>query len=190
MIRSFLAFDVSNEIKENLSKLISRLKIELPDIKWVNSENLHGTIKFFGDIEESVIEKISEIILRKLSKQKPIFLEGVGLGVFPSINRDRVVWAGVGGEIEELKKIVSNIEIEFDKIGFPKEERAFSPHLTIGRIKKTLATVQKLEHILKENENKKFGETRVERLTLYRSVLTGESSIYKVLKEYSFAGDM
>ncbi len=134
-MRTFIAIEIPKIVKEIIEQFENQLKSEKAKITWVKPDNVHITLKFLGEVEESKIPEIHNTLKICVSKQKPFDIEVAGSGVFPNFTRPRVLWVGLKKGTEELKNIAQSIDNELEKFGFKKEERDFKPHLTIGRVK-------------------------------------------------------
>ena len=133
-IRSFIAFDMQNE--QVLSKLASTQKLLVEtgaDLRPVAPQNIHITTRFLGDISPAMVDKVYEAM--KNVKFTPFTIKLCGLGVFPSLNYPRVVWAGMTEGVEQLKSIFTQLEPQIRALGFAADAYGFSPHLTIARVK-------------------------------------------------------
>lgn len=138
-LRTFVAIEIPNNVKEQIAAVQSELKRHGDRVSWVKSTNIHLTLKFLGDVEESLIDSIGKKIQTAAEKSAPFSGEIAELGAFPNLRRARVLWAGVNGAEIELTDLVRNLENELKDIGFPKEKRKFNPHMTIGRVKSPLS---------------------------------------------------
>jgi 2'-5' RNA ligase len=187
-VRSFLAFDIPDSMKEELGKIIDVMSTKVQGIKWVRSEIVHCTVKFFGDVEEDfLLGKISKTIEEELKHQAPFKLKGVGIGVFPNWRYPRVIWAGLVGDADTASSLYQRLETTLEKFDLKKDHRkAFRLHLTLGRAKSKLKDVSSLVTFVEKQVDRAFGEFTVDRLTLYKSVLTKEGPIYTPLKEFKF----
>ena len=134
-IRTFIAIELPDELKQDVDKLIVGLKPFGPEVRWVRAANLHFTLRFLGDIEKNDIPKLNEHLQTHLSKISSFKLNLAGLGCFPNMRRPRVVWLGCDGDMEMLKQVAFQVESVCEAVGFGKADKPFSPHLTIGRIK-------------------------------------------------------
>ncbi|MFC1557758.1 RNA 2',3'-cyclic phosphodiesterase [candidate division KSB1 bacterium] len=134
-MRTFIAIDVSDEVRRAVGAFTSVLKRENARVSWVKPENVHITLKFLGEIDKEKIPGINEAIQVCARNQKPFEIEIKGSGGFPNLNRPRVIWVGMTEGAEELKRLAGAVDNELSKLGFQKEKRAFKPHLTIGRVK-------------------------------------------------------
>lgn len=181
-VRSFLAFDLENDtVKKKLTEMQTRAIQTGADLKLVETDNIHMTIRFLGDITLNMADKI----FLEMSKIqfKPFVVQLTGLGVFPSLSYPRVLWAGIKQGSEQLQNVVSQIEPRLQSLGFSPDPKGFSPHLTIARIRSGRNKPQLAEFVTK-NEKYDFGSVNAECLRLKRSELTPKGPIYSTLKEY------
>ena len=182
-MRVFLAFDVNKGIREKAEDIIKILKRAGGSVRWVKPENMHFTIKFFGEISSEDVENIDSVLSKHVKSFKSFTIKISGIDTFPSLPKNpRVVWAGIEN-FEELKNIHETLIDDFQKIGFPEEHRDFKPHLTIGRVKNTNG-ISGLKKAIEKNREHYFGEIEVKELVLYKSELTPNGPIYSALKKY------
>ena len=187
MIRAFLAFDISEEIKKNLLNFVTPIRPQAKNIKWMEPKNYHVTLKFFGNIDEQKsVPAIEKIVKANLVDLLPIKLRCEGIGCFPKWERPKVIWADLKGEAQNLIALQNRLENDFEKLGFPKEDREFTLHLTLARIKAHPKKPGWLS-ILKASPQTQFGQLSVDHLTLYKSLLTKEGAVYTALKSFSFS---
>jgi 2'-5' RNA ligase len=151
------------------------------DVKLVEPENIHITLKFLGDTEEELIDKIEEVIKESCENIKPFNINLKSSGVFPNQNYIKVVWIGIENN-ENLGKISSSIDEGTSKFGFEKEKRKFSAHLTIGRAK-SAKNKDRLLQIINKYRDVEFGNIDVKSIELKKSELTPKGPIYTTLKE-------
>jgi 2'-5' RNA ligase len=180
-MRTFVAIDLNPEIKASLSSLVRSLRQTKAEVKWVGEPSFHLTLKFLGEIAAKDLEPIVSAMEAEARKSAPFYLECRSTGHFPKKGSPRVIWAGVVPS-PELMDLQRRLEIAFEKLGFPREARDFHPHLTLGRVKSSrhLETVLRL---LKQYEDKSFGQMEVKALTLFESILRPEGAEYRVIKE-------
>ncbi len=131
MIRTFLAIPLCDEVRSRVIEIRDELAAQFPGVRWVRPETMHLTLRFFGDVSEESLEKIGDVVLSVGRLHPPFTLRFRGVGAFPSAARPRVFWLGVDGA--PLKGLYADLEEALDRAGFPREERPFSPHLTLGR---------------------------------------------------------
>ncbi len=185
-MRTFIAIELPQEIKDFLGRLQTELKATNADVKWVAAENIHLTLKFLGEIDEKKLEKIMEIMQDTAKEINKFQIRISSLGAFPKTDFPRVIWVGIENGDKEVKGIAKELEEKIAKTGIPKEDRPFSSHITIGRTRSTLNR-EKLVGYLKNKtdlggEKLEFYATKV---TLFKSNLTPKGPIYEVLKEAS-----
>ncbi|MEM2506387.1 MAG: RNA 2',3'-cyclic phosphodiesterase [Nitrososphaeria archaeon] len=176
MIRTFIALDLENGLTKNRILEIQKEILGIGvDAKPVEPENLHFTIKFLGEIEESRVSKVIECVSR--IKFEPLKVKFRGLGAFPSLSHINVVWVGVDKDSEEeMKRLWDSVERELERSGFPRE-RKFEPHMTIMRIKSGLHK-QELAAKIREYEKMEFGDEILSKLKVKKSILTKDGPIY------------
>jgi 2'-5' RNA ligase len=133
MIRTFLAIEIPGSLHPVLGELLGVLKRVLPEIRWVAEKNLHLTLKFFGNITEEQLRSIQDGLKDLGPETAPLSLSLKGLGVFPHLKAPRVIWAGFEGEVKRLIMLQREIDSRLGPLGFPREDRPFHPHLTLGR---------------------------------------------------------
>ncbi|MFH1654169.1 MAG: RNA 2',3'-cyclic phosphodiesterase [Pseudomonadota bacterium] len=188
-IRSFLAFDINDQMRKELSLLIELMRSKAKGIKWVDPSLMHCTVKFFGDVEEELLMgRLSDMILEEVSPFKPLKFKGVGVGVFPNFRYPKVIWAGLAGDSERAIEMHDKLEALFEEISIKKDKRAFRLHLTIGRMKGSLKGKESLVSFIEKQGIKEFGEVVVDKLTLYKSELTPTGSIYTALNQFPLKG--
>jgi 2'-5' RNA ligase len=181
-VRAFLSFDIENpEVKQKLADMQQQAVQMGADLKLVEPENIHMTIRFLGDITLNMGEKVFERM--KEVKFKPFPVKLVGVGVFPGLNYPRVLWAGIGQGATQLQDIFNQLEPKLQSLGFPPDRNAFSPHLTIARVRSGRNKPQLADFVTK-NLKYDFGEVDARCLKLKRSQLTPKGPIYSTLKEY------
>lgn len=186
-IRSFIACPLPENVIESLSAIQEELKKKRFSVRWVNPENIHLTIKFLGDIQQDRVSDLSGCLNETAMqfRQFPVSLKG--LGVFPTIRRPGVIWAGIGGNVEGLMEMQKQVEAVLAEMGFPKEEKKFKAHLTLGRIKERIdpkALLKAFEECEALDAQQDF---LLDRLVLYRSRLTPGGAIYSQLSQSSFS---
>ncbi len=150
-------------------------------MKWVKPENLHLTLKFLGETEESMIKKLDNSLQNISLKIQKFMIQLKQLGVFPNLYRPRIIWVGISTGQNGLADLAQSIENETSQLGFDKENREFKPHMTIGRVR-TPRYIDKLVIKLDKYKEHFFGEQEVEKISLMQSILkpTGPEYVEKV----------
>ena len=188
-IRAFIAIGLPRELKADIGKISSALSNQVPGVRWVPAENLHLTLKFLGDIEEAVIPDIQAILNQITPRHLPIICKFGGLGVFPNFQRPRIIWLGVTEGSDQIEGLADDLSRELSGLGFKPEKRGFTPHLTLGRVKKGVQTAQLRKLIEAEEEkterlNDSHGLLNINMLLLQKSILTSKGAIYHILSEH------
>jgi len=187
-IRSFLALDPPEEVLREIGAVQNRLrKLIEGDIRWVRPEGIHLTLKFFGDISGGDVANIATVVEKAAEGERPFSLAVIGAGVFPDPNRPRVLWLGMNGDVERLLAFQKGVEQALLQIGFPREERPFRPHLTLGRIKTSRGLIG-LARALEKGEEYTAGRFVASGLSLIKSELTPRGAVYTKLKWFPFTG--
>jgi len=186
-LRCFIAVEVPGPMKRAIGDMIDNLKKSGSDVKWLRPENIHITLKFLGSTEESLLDEVKESLSKKLSPYSPFYITISGIGCFPDERRPRVVWVGTHESSGQVRDVQRAIEAEMAKFGFPSEERNFSPHLTIGRVK-SREKIAALITMLGEYRQVSFGDLDVRGVTLMKSELNPAGAKYFPLAEIPFGG--
>jgi 2'-5' RNA ligase len=187
-IRAFVALKLPENIISSIKRVQEDVKRYRLPVRWVRPENIHLTIKFFGDISESDIGKIGSVLKDCAESYAPFSLSAKGAGIFPGIARPRIIWAGISGDTTRLLDLRNLLEKRFDETGFKKEERPFKGHLTIGRFRGKTDSGKLLEALKKvcDFESEIFVSGK---LYLFKSDLKPEGPVYTELLEIPLNGD-
>jgi len=187
-IRAFLAIDPPADVLENIEGMQNRLKKSIHGaIRWVHPEAIHLTMKFFGDIAAKDVENISEVIRKGTAAFSQFTLEIVDLGAFPDVARPRIIWLGIAGQLGSLLSLQKDLEEKLFLLGFPKEDRPFRAHLTIGRVK-TPKGIVGLAPAVAAAGNLTAGTFTVGEVVLFQSSLTPRGAIYTKLAAFPLKG--
>ncbi len=182
-VRTFVAVDTSPEVKAELSCLLSGLmgKTRL-NVKWVKPEQMHLTLAFLGEVAAEFIERTKEQLAAVAVRFAPIRCQLSGLGAFPDPARARVLWTGVTTGDKEIKGLQKEVSRALGRIGYLPEKRAFTPHLTLGRIRDfgDARFIQEIKFV--------SSEWQIDRLTLYRSELYPDGPVYTPLAQFFLKG--
>ena len=182
-LRSFIALPTPDSVKNRIANTQAELKQLNADVKWDSPEKFHITLKFLGNIELQVLEKLTAD-LEAIATHHPAFeLVFHSVGAFPSITQPRVLWAGTI-QNDVLLSLQRRVEETCARFNFPKEQRAFHPHITLGRVKGTRnigRLTDKLKSITLEATNSRCTE-----LLVMRSHLHPSGSVYSVVNSIPF----
>ena len=185
MIRAFIGVQIAPQVRARISEAIAHLAPELSGIRWVREENFHFTLKFLGVIEEPQIEIISDALARAIQPFRRFTISAKSFGAFPEFKGARVLWVGLEGNA--MPALAKTVESVLEPFGFPAENRIFRPHLTIGRWRHPMGVQQQLEGKLKRWKNFEFGESAVDEVVLFRSVIRPDGAVYRPLKAVPLA---
>jgi RNA 2',3'-cyclic 3'-phosphodiesterase len=182
-MRTFIAIDLSPDIKSSLAGLVDRLAPLSGEVKWVRQDSMHLTLKFLGETDERRVGEVESLLSSVVPKYGPISLTVNGTGGFPPGSRTpRVLWAGVQAA-PSLSLLQEEIEAGCETLGFARETRPFSPHLTLGRVKSPTGLAPVLQEFEKSREAA-FGEMSVLRLTFFQSKLKPSGAEYSIIREF------
>jgi 2'-5' RNA ligase len=156
-------------------------------VGWVATDNLHVTVKFLGQVPLSRLGEIADAVARAVSGAQGFDLAIQGLGAFPTASRPRVVWAGLGDGAEPLRALAARVEDALAALGFEREARAFSPHVTLGRVREPRRD-PRLEAAILAGAAEPFGTVRVERVCVMRSELSPRGARYSELSAATMSG--
>ncbi len=179
MVRTFIAIDLPSAQRKILEAHQCRWKSMKADVRWIYPSNMHLTLKFLGEIQgastENVIAACKEICC--LYRCFPLFLNSTG--IFPNFRRPRVLWIGIGGKTDLMRRLQKSIETALEGKGFPREEYTFRPHLTVGRVRSSHRLLRLLEVFFKDEIL--LEPFTVKEVTVYKSQLTQQGPVYSPL---------
>ncbi len=180
-MRVFLSIEIDEKLLDKISDVQKQfMECEAP-VKYVETENLHCTLKFFGEIEDNKLNDIIEAIENKIKNHEPFKVNIKKTGVFPNERYIKVLWLGMEG-VEPFSNLQKDLDQDFVKMGF-KKERSYTPHLTIGRVKGAKNKKELLSK-LEELGDVEIGEMGINKIVLKKSELTPAGPIYTTLKEF------
>ncbi len=185
MIRAFIGFFTTKKIHEHVERLEEETKGIIKG-KWTDPQNLHITLQFIGYIDENKAVDIIRNIQTITETYKPFSVKYKSLGAFPSPDKPRILWIGVGEGSTKLKAIAKEIQRINKRSGINPDSKPFHPHVTICRIKE--ADGKKVAKFIRKYKNFSFGEETVERIALIKSTLTPVNPVYTVIEEFYLRG--
>ena len=182
--RTFCAFELPVDLRSQLEDHSRRLREKVPGTRasWSRPENTHLTLKFFGNVLVDKLPRISTAIERAAQDFSPIRIAIAKAGVFPNVNRARVLWVGVDDPTGELARLQRMVEEQCEREGFPKEDRAFKPHLTVARIR-TPEGARQLADAHVRLEFKPI-EITLNELVVFRSQPSSKGSTYTPISKH------
>jgi 2'-5' RNA ligase len=184
MIRTFIAFDIipSEALTEVIQTIMHKLRNER--ITWVQPGTLHVTLKFLGDTGEQQIPLIKQSLAKSVLSCNPFRIMLEGIGVFKNIHDPRVLWMGCRTE-KSLADLRDKIDLALNMLGYEKEARAFSPHITLGRIK-LMRQTNHLSEIIAAFKEKVFQESQINEIIFYESRLSANGAVYTPIEKFKF----
>jgi 2'-5' RNA ligase len=189
-IRSFIAIELSREIKLGLARIQDELKSgSRAPAKWVDPDIIHLTLKFLGNIPADTIGSLTAALGEACRGVTSFRVEVGGLGVFPNPRRVQVVWVGLAGDVEKLVQLQKRVDAALAPLGFPPESRPFVPHLTLARVRDRAAPDQRQElgRLVTTNPSATVGSLQVDAVNLMKSQLTREGPVYNRIESVALA---
>ena len=187
-VRAFVALYISEAARQALTGAIASLRAAIPPeisraIRWVDPKGIHLTLKFLGNIDSGLVEQVLDSMKQSARISAPFSLELSDLGVFPGRRAPRVLWAGIGGDLDALGHLQRELESNLATQGFQREERGFNPHLTIGRVRNggSRDQGQRIVDAVASVHLEPTDPWRVDELHLMRSTLTPQGALYDSL---------
>jgi len=183
-MRLFIALDIPTEIRDRLSQYVERVRRFAPDARWARIESLHVTLKFIGEVPDARVQEIQTALA--VVKAHPLDIEFKNIGFFPTPRSARVFWAGVSAS-DALPQLASAIEEVVEKLGIPREKRAYHAHLTLARAPEGAASkhcFRLLQEKLGAEGSPQFGTMSAQEFFLYRSQIMRGGARYTRLQRF------
>lgn len=188
--RLFIAIELPpapSTLRPALQSTLKALQQAVPTntVKWVQPDNMHLTLKFLGDVPARQINAIERGLQAAITGHSPFSIEVANLGCFPNFSRPNVLWIGLNSPNNHLRRLRDSIEQHIAPLGYPTEDREFSPHLTLGRVKRDLAKpiIGKIGQAAQGINIGKLGDWPCEFVRLMRSELRPEGPVYTCIAE-------
>ncbi len=191
-LRLFIAIELPETNREPIHRMLRNFQQAIPrrTVRWVNTENLHLTLKFLGDTPVNQVDHIGAVLHDAVKAHRPFNIDIVGAGCFPNHRKPRVIWLGLHDESGQLTVLHQTIEEHIVPFGFPTEKRSFKPHLTMGRVKRQVSR-QELAQIGDHVQQTNIGKLTTwpcRSVRLMQSDLTSQGAVYTCLVEAKLAG--
>jgi 2'-5' RNA ligase len=184
LLRAFIAIEIPEHVCDAIQKQTAHLRKILGNdlIHWVPTQNMHLTLKFLGDTTTAYLDFLKQLLAREAKSHPQFNLQLGGLGSFPNSRRPRLLWIGIHAPAD-LVSLQRSIETGTSRLGYEQEERAFSPHLSIGRVRQNinLPELQKVRTALDTIQLGNIGTARVDSIHLFKSDLLPGGSVYTKL---------
>jgi 2'-5' RNA ligase len=181
LLRAFLAAELPPNLQDAIQTATASVRRSLGAdlVRWVPAHNVHLTLKFLGDVSPASLDLIKHMLETEAGNHEPFDATIEGFGCYPSARRPRILWVGLEAP-PSLSSLHHDLNAAAARLGYPAEDRDFSPHLTIGRVRQN-ATATELQKIRAEVEHLQLGNlgtTRVESIHLFKSDLLPTGSVY------------
>ena len=185
-IRTFIAFDLPDDVLETIGEIQKQLKKRGLKLRWVPLDNIHLTVKFLGDIPVNLIDQVADMMMASAEVFAAMTIHTLGMGVFPGYRRPNVLWIGLDGETDRLVRFQKTLDANLNRIGIPPEQRPFRGHLTIGRVKGHLDT-ELLKDCLRYFYDFQSRPFAIKEVKLFQSELTPAGAVYSCLKRFALS---
>lgn len=187
--RAFIAVPATDEVYAQAQAAISMLRPSTDNVRWVVPENMHWTLQFLGEVDDTDIYEIYREVKRAAAKVEPFAMSARSLGAFPSLEKPRAVWLGAGEGSEALCQLQDGVEARMAELGFRPERQTYTPHLTIGRVRQGSHGGEALSEQLAKQSDFDGGRMEVDEVIVYGSELSREGPTYHVLGRASLGND-
>jgi 2'-5' RNA ligase len=187
-IRSFLAFDKPEVIKNIIEEVSGDLSKSDLDVRWVKTGSIHLTIVFFGSVPAEVLEAMERPLAETCSEFAPFSISLKGLGCFPHSRNPRVIWVGIEGDTDRMGRLRDRLQAQLVPFGIKEEKRPFRPHLTLGRFNSFRKTDRELEQYLEKYRALASPICSLGELVLFKSELRRGGSMYTKLRSWPLTG--
>lgn len=186
-MRLFVALELTEAVRRAVTEVLSELKPAAGDLRWVRPESMHITLKFMGHVEESQLAPVRQA-LASVHVNKAVEMNFQGLGFFPNQRRPRVLWIGIHAN-PALAQLAGQIETSLEPLGIQRENRPFSPHLTLARFPHggSSRNLKSLQERMAALPSKEFGYICTREFHLIQSQLSPSGAKYTTLERFAFA---
>jgi len=187
-LRTFVAVETSSSVRAAAGELIGALRSAGADVKWVRPENMHLTLQFLGDVPTEETAAVCKAVAGAVEGLEPFELEIRGAGAFPHPGRPQTIWLGAGEGLDAAVALHDRVEDALARLGFKKERRRYTPHLTIGRVRRAGPAIADLGRLLREQADYQAGRFPVREVIVFSSQLEPGGPIYTALGRGQLGG--
>jgi len=180
-IRTFIAVEATDEIRSGGERLIRKLSRTSAGVRWVDTQNLHLTLRFLGEVDEREIHRVCQKTGEAVHGCEPFRIACTTTGAFPSTTRPRTIWMGVDDSQGQLSRVQQRIEESLGQLGFAPESRKFHGHLTLGRIRYHRRGTDELREFLETEMHAEYGILPIDEVVVFSSELSRQGPTYTVL---------
>ncbi|MHB8519701.1 MAG: RNA 2',3'-cyclic phosphodiesterase [Limisphaerales bacterium] len=190
-IRAFVAIAVPAHVLDRIKQVQQKFRSRLRDgsVRWLRPDQIHLTLRFLGNVPANQLGELKDSLERVCGPVRPFSLHAEGAGSFPDVNRPRILWVGLTGDVEAFRGLEARLAPAVAAFGDHAEDRDFSPHLTVGRVKTSdPGEVRRIGDLVAAAGTDQWGEWRVEEVKLMRSDLSAAGVAYRCLAAVPLAG--
>jgi 2'-5' RNA ligase len=184
LLRAFIAIEIPSQILSAIDHETAQLRAALGPslVRWVLPDNLHLTMKFLGDVSQPNVDLLAQMLTVEARQQGAFEIAVEGFGTFPNSSRPRVIWIGIQAP-DELEALQRGIDAATARLGYPSENRPFSPHLTIGRVKQNVhgEALGSIRAAIESTRIGPLGKAQISNLHLFKSELKSSGAVYTKL---------
>lgn len=182
-VRSFISIDLEDQqVLSRVASILSSLQALGGDLKPVERDNIHLTLKFLGNVSTARLAEVKSSLLQLAFPSFSVEIKGAG--AFPNLNRMNVIWVGVSEGWSQVEQIYEQVEKLLSSLGFKRENRPFSPHITIARVRSSWKR-DEIANFLRRLSDESFGKISVDKVRLKQSILSSSGPKYSTLLEVS-----
>jgi len=185
-IRAFVAVEIPGPGKAFLESVTSELRRIRADVRWVRPEGIHITLKFLGQIRTELVATLEKNLTVLLADYSPVQLTIRGVGAFPNLARPRVIWVGAHDLSGTLSSMAGRVEAALEPLGFAREKRMFSPHLTLGRVK-SMSGMKELVDAIRQRMDLAGPTFVAHEAVLFQSILKPSGAEYRAISRFAFS---
>ena len=187
-IRSFLAFELSPEIKQIIFNVSGEMKRSSLDVRWVKPGNIHLTIVFLGNIPEERMEVVNIAAEKVCRRYGPFNVSLTAAGIFFNRHNPRTLWIGLKGDLERMSYFKNALQKHLRSLGIKEEKRKFKPHLTLGRFRRGAGFTPRLDELLSMYQDLISPVCSLSELALFKSDLKSGGAVYSRLGSWQLEG--
>jgi len=188
-VRTFIAVEATQAVRKRAGDLIERLQVTQANVKWVGAAELHWTLKFLGDVETRQLPELCNAAAAAVAELPTFEIEAAAAGAFPTAQRPRTLWLGVGRGEAEFVELHDRIQSALAMLGYREEQRRFRPHMTLGRVRHSSHGIDELGKLVLDQATFSAGEMTVSEVVVFSSRLLRQGPVYEALGRAGLKGE-